>query len=225
MPAPVRVPKEALAEGSTDGAQARAANLPPGDWDGGERGIACHPDRVGEFQDGVGHAIDYAQALGCKQLNCLAGIAPVGVDAQQVHATFIDNLRFAAPKLAAAGIRLLVEPINTFDIPGFYLSRSSQAARLLDEVGSDNLFIQYDIYHAHRMEGALADTIARLLPKIAHMQLADHPGRHEPGTGEIDWRTLFAHIDRLGYDGWIGCEYKPAGATADGLGWIERLAH
>ena len=199
-------------------------NLPAGNWEAGERGIACHPDRIGEFQDGVGRAIEYAQALGCRQLNCLAGIAPAGVDAQKLRETFVDNLRFAAPKLKEAGIRLLVEPINTFDIPGFYLSRTDQAAHLLDEVGSDNLFIQYDIYHAQRMEGELANTIARHLPRIAHMQIADNPGRNEPGTGEINFAWLFQHIDRLGYDGWIGCEYKPAGRTGDGLGWIERLA-
>ncbi len=222
---PYAFPKEALAERLDRAGLVQVLhNLPAGDWAAGERGIACHPDRVGEFQDGVGRAIEYAQALGCRQLNCLAGIAPAGVAVERVHATFVDNLRFAAPKLAAARIRLLVEPINTFDIPGFYLNRTAQAAEILDEVGSDNLFIQYDIYHAQRMEGELANTIAKYLPKIAHMQLADNPGRNEPGSGEINWPFLFGHIDRLGYDGWIGCEYKPAGMTTDGLGWIGRLA-
>ncbi|QDF96309.1 hydroxypyruvate isomerase [Azoarcus sp. DD4] len=199
-------------------------NLPAGDWAAGERGIACHPDRVGEFQDGVGRAIDYARTLGCKQLNCLAGIAPAGVAADTVHETFIANLRFAADQLKEAGIRLLMEPINTFDIPGFYLNRTEQAARILDEVVSDNLYIQYDIYHAQRMEGELGNTIARHLPRIAHMQLADNPGRNEPGSGEINYAWLFRHIDRLGYDGWIGCEYKPANGTREGLGWIKALA-
>jgi hydroxypyruvate isomerase len=199
-------------------------NLPPGDWEAGERGIACHPDRVGEFQDGVGRAIDYATTLRCTRINCLAGIAPVGVDADKVHATFVDNLRFAAARLKEAGIRLLVEPINTFDVPGFNLNRTAQAVALLDEVGDDNLFVQYDIYHAQRMEGELGNTIARFLPRIAHMQLADNPGRNEPGTGEIDFAWLFRHIDRLGYDGWIGCEYRPAAGTVAGLGWIEALA-
>jgi hydroxypyruvate isomerase len=195
-------------------------NLPAGDWAAGERGIACDPSRVGEFQDGVGRAIEYARTLGCPQLNCLAGIAPVGVPAGQAHETFVANLRFAAAKLKAAGIRLLVEPINTFDIPGFYLNRSAQAAAILDEVGSDNLFIQYDIYHAQRMEGELANTIAKHLPRIAHIQLADNPGRHEPGSGEINYRFLFDFIDRSAYDGWIGCEYKPAATTREGLGWM-----
>jgi hydroxypyruvate isomerase len=221
---PYAFPKEALAERlDRHGLVQVLHNLPAGDWDKGERGIACHPDRVGEFQDGVGRAIDYAKALGCKQVNCLAGIAPAGVSADTQRQTFVDNLRFAAGKLKEAGIRLLVEPINTFDIPGFYLNRTAQAAEILDEVASDNLFIQYDIYHAQRMEGELGNTIAKYLPRIAHIQLADNPGRHEPGTGEINYPWLFRHIDGLGYDGWIGCEYKPAAKTSEGLGWIEAL--
>lgn len=200
-------------------------NLPAGNWAGGERGIACLPDRVDEFQEGVGRAIEYATALNCKQVNCLAGITPQGVDADKVKQVFVENLRFAAAKLKEANIRLLVEPINTFDIPGFYLNRTEQAAELLDEVGSDNLFIQYDIYHAQRMEGELANTIKKHLPRIAHIQLADNPGRNEPGTGEIDYEWLFKFIDATSYDGWIGCEYKPAGNTNEGLGWIKALAN
>lgn len=199
-------------------------NLPAGDWDGGERGIACHPDRVGEFQDGVGRAIEYATALGCKQVNCLAGIAPAGVDPEKTRETFVANLRFAAGALKEAGIRLLIEPINTFDIPGFYLNRTAQAIALIEEVGSPNLYLQHDIYHMQRMEGELANTIAKHLPKIAHMQIADTPGRHEPGSGEINYAWLFRFIDQLGYDGWIGCEYKPAAGTREGLGWIKALA-
>ncbi|WP_415259002.1 hydroxypyruvate isomerase [Thauera phenylacetica] len=199
-------------------------NLPAGDWDAGERGIACHPDRVGEFQDGVGRAIEYATALGCRQLNCLAGIAPAGMDAAKVHETFVANLRFAAARLHEADIRLLVEPINTYDIPGFHLNRTAQAIALIEEVGSSNLWLQHDLYHMQRMEGELANTIAKHLPKIAHMQIADTPGRHEPGSGEINYAWLFRYIDQLGYDGWIGCEYKPAAGTREGLGWIEALA-
>jgi hydroxypyruvate isomerase len=195
-------------------------NLPAGNWAGGERGIACHPDRVGEFQDGVGTAIDYAQALGCKQLNCLVGITPTGAAAAKVHDTLVRNLQFAAAALERAGIALLIEACNTRDIPGFYLNRSQQAIDIIDAVGSENLFFQYDIYHMQIMEGNLAPTIERLLPRIRHMQLADNPGRHEPGTGEINYPFLFAFIDRLGYTGWIGCEYKPAGTTSAGLGWI-----
>ncbi|HJD43878.1 MAG TPA: hydroxypyruvate isomerase [Candidatus Paenalcaligenes intestinipullorum] len=199
-------------------------NLPAGDWAGGERGIACLPDRVSEFQEGVGRAIEYATALNCKQVNCLSGIAPQGVDADKVKQVFVDNIRFAADKLKDAGIRLLVEPVNTFDIPGFYVNRTEQAIALLDEVGSDNVYLQYDIYHAQRMEGELANTIQKHLARIAHIQLADNPGRNEPGTGEINYEWLFKFIDKLGYDGWIGCEYKPAAATTDGLGWIKALA-
>ena len=198
-------------------------NLPAGDWEAGERGIACHPDRVGEFQEGVGRAIDYGTALGCKQINCLAGIAPDGVADDMLRATFVSNLRFAAPRLKQAGMRMLIEPINTYDIPGFYLNRTEQAIGILDEVGSDNLFVQYDIYHAQRMEGELAKTIEKYLPRIAHIQLADNPGRHEPGTGEINYAWLFRFIDKTGYDGWIGCEYKPAAETRAGLGWIKAL--
>lgn len=191
-------------------------NLPAGNWEGGERGIACHPDRVAEFRDGVGRAIDYATTLGCRQVNCLTGIVPAGVDADKVHATVVDNLRFAAGQLKAAGIRLLVEPINTFDIPGFYLHGTAQAIALLDEVGSDNLFVQHDIYHMQRMEGELANTIAKHLPRIAHMQIADNPGRNEPGTGEINYRNVFRHIHEKGYTGIIGMEHGKAGDGKEG---------
>jgi len=196
-------------------------NLPPGDWDSGERGIACHPDRTGEFQDGVGQAIEYATALECGQVNCLAGIAPEGVDPDRLRTTLVDNLGFAADRLSSHGIKLLIEPINTRDIPGFFLNHTTQAMEIIDAVVSDNLALQYDIYHMQIMEGDLAPTIERLLGSIAHMQLADNPGRHEPGTGEINYPFLFQHIDRLGYEGWIGCEYKPATATDEGLAWVK----
>jgi hydroxypyruvate isomerase len=200
-------------------------NLPAGDWAGGERGIGCHPDRVGEFQDGVGKAIDYATALGCKQVNCLAGLTPAGVPAGRLQTTFVANLKFAAMKLKAAGIRLLIEPINTLDIPGFYLTHSRQALDLIAEVGSDNLFLQYDIYHMQIMEGDLARTMEKNLALISHMQLADNPGRNEPGTGEINYPFLFAHLDRIGYAGWIGCEYKPKTTIEAGLAWAEAYLH
>jgi hydroxypyruvate isomerase len=198
-------------------------NLPAGNWDAGERGIACHPDRVEEFRAGVGRAIACARVLGVGQLNCLAGKTPAGVPGGLLRSTFVDNLRFAAAELQAVGLRLLIEPINTFDIPGFYLNRTAQAADILAEVGADNAYIQYDIYHAQRMEGELAATVQKHLPRIGHIQLADNPGRNEPGTGEINWAFLFAHLDRIGYDGWIGCEYKPATTTEAGLGWRETL--
>ena len=194
-------------------------NLPAGDWDAGERGIACHPDRMYEFREGVAKAVSYATALGVEQLNCLAGKAPAGVGPDVLRKTFVENLRFAAAEFKKAGLRLLIEPINTFDIPGFYLNRTVQAIDILDEVGADNAFVQYDIYHAQRTEGELAATLQKHLSRIGHIQLADNPGRNEPGTGEINYPFLFAHIDRLGYAGWIGCEYKPATTTEAGLGW------
>ena len=198
-------------------------NLPAGDWDAGERGIACHPDRVEEFRQGVARAIEYAKVLGVQQLNCLAGKTPVGVDPKLLHATLVENLRYAAAELKKANLRLLIEPINTFDIPRFFLNTTKQAADILAEVAADNLFIQYDIYHAQRMEGELANTIEKNLSKIGHIQLADNPGRNEPGTGEINYPYLFKFLDRIGYHGWIGCEYKPATNTEAGLGWMKHL--
>ena len=172
-------------------------NLPAGDWAAGERGIACHPGRVAEFRQGVQRAIDYATALDCPRLNCLAG------------------------ELRARGITLLVEPVNEFDIPGFFLTRTQQALDLIDAVGSDNLKLQYDIYHAQRMEGELGETLRRHLHRIGHIQIADNPGRGEPGTGEINYCWLFRHLDALGWRGPIGCEYKPRTTTAEGLGWLK----
>jgi hydroxypyruvate isomerase len=201
-------------------------NLPAGDWAAGERGIAGLPGRTAEFRAGVARAIGYAHALGVPRLNCLAGVAPAGVDDGLVRRTLVDNLRHAAHELGAAGLQLLVEPINTFDVPGFAVSRSAQALALLDEVGADNAFLQYDVYHAQRMEGELAATLRAHLPRIGHVQVADNPGRHEPGTGEIRFGFLFDELDALGYAGWVGCEYRPATNTEAGLGWLRpHLAH
>jgi hydroxypyruvate isomerase len=199
-------------------------NLPAGNWEAGERGIACLPDRIGEFQEGVGRAIDYAKALKVPQLNCLVGIPGPGVDAGRAHATMVDNLRFAAGALKQEGIKLLVEPCNSYDIPGFALNRSSEALDVIRAVSSDNLFLQYDIYHMQRMEGELAATIEKNLASIAHIQLADNPGRNEPGTGEINYPFLFNLLDSLGYEGYIGCEYKPRTTTVAGLDWVQRVA-
>jgi len=194
-------------------------NLPAGSWAAGERGIACLPDRIGEFQDGVGRALEYARALGCRQLNCLVGLTPAGVDTERVGRTLVDNLRFAADELGRAGIRLLVEPGNSKDIPGFHLDRVDKVVAVLDEVGSPNAFLQFDFYHQQRMDGELLATYRRLKDRIEHVQIADNPGRNEPGTGEINYPVLFEALDREGYPGWIGCEYKPKAATSAGLGW------
>ncbi len=221
---PYAYPQDALAERlGRYGLKQVLHNLPAGDWAKGDRGIASDPARVGEFQDSVGKAIDYARALGCPQVNCLAGIVRPDADAEKARSTFVANLRFAADKLAAVGIRLLIEPINTFDMPGFFLSHTKQALDIIRDTGSSNVHVQYDIYHMQRMEGELANTIRANLAKIPHMQLADNPGRNEPGTGEINYRFLFGFVDSIGYDGWIGCEYKPKGSTDEGLGW--RRAH
>jgi hydroxypyruvate isomerase len=195
-------------------------NLPAGDWSAGERGIAIFPERVREFREGVEKAIEYARELGCHQLNCLAGIRESGEDESTYRRTFVENLRYAAQELAKQGIRLLAEPVNTRDIPRFFLTGTEQAAQIIKDVGSDNLFIQYDIYHMQVMEGDLASTIRKHLARIAHLQLADNPGRNEPGTGEINYPFLCRYLDEIGYRGWVGCEYKPKTTTAEGLAWF-----
>lgn len=195
-------------------------NLPAGDR--GERGIGCLPARVAEFRDGVGQAIDYAKALGCTRMNCLAGVAPAGMAGATLRETFISNLRYAAFELGREGMTLLVEPINTRTLPGFYLQHSGQAIAIMDAVGVANLKLQYDLFHMHIMEGDPARTIEANIARIGHMQVADAPGRHEPGSGEIDFPFLFGHIDRLGYRGWVGAEYEPAGRTEDGLAWARK---
>ena len=218
---PYPYPKERLAERLRQHGLVQVLhNLPAGDWSKGDRGIACLPARADEFRAGVAQAIAYATALGCKQVNCLAGVAPPEIPAADLRRTLVENLRYAAAELAKAGIKLLVEPVNTRDIPGFYLSRSAQAIELMDEVGSDNLFLQYDFYHTQIMEGDLVTTFQRLEDRIAHVQIADNPGRNEPGTGEINYPFIFATLDAEGYGGWIGCEYKPKTTTAEGLGWF-----
>ncbi len=196
-------------------------NLPAGNWGGGERGIACLPGREGEFQDGVAKGIEYATALNCPAVNCLVGLTPEGVKADLVEKTLVDNLRFAADALAKAGKKLLVEALNSKDIPGFHLVGSKSTMQLIEKVAHPNVLFQYDIYHMQRMEGDLINTIKALVASIGHIQLADNPGRHEPGSGEIHFGNLFKAIDDSGYQGWIGCEYIPAGDTAAGLAWLK----
>lgn len=197
-------------------------NLPAGDWASGDRGIASDPARIEEFQAGVGQAITYALALDVPRLNCLAGKLPRGVSPELGWTTLAGNLRFAAEALSAAGLTLLVEFINRKDIPGFFLHNSAQAVRLIDEVDRGNLLLQYDLYHAQREEGELAATLSALMPCIGHIQIADNPGRHQPGTGEINFPFLLREIDRLGYQGHVGLEYVPAPDTMASLGWIEQ---
>jgi len=197
-------------------------NLPAGDWAGGERGIACIPGREQEFQDGVGKAVEYAKALTCPRLNCLVGLTPENESDEAIQKTLINNLRFAADALEKEQIKLLVEPLNDKNFPGFHLVGSLQTIDLLDQIGHANIQLQYDIYHMQRMEGELINSITTLVDRVGHVQLADNPGRHEPGSGEINFENVFKAIDESGYSGWIGCEYIPAGDTEAGLGWLKK---
>ncbi len=196
-------------------------NLPSGDFAKGDRGIACLPERVGEFRDGVARAIEYARAVHCPRLNCLSGVIAQAAARERYHATLVENLAYAAAQLKTADIALMVEACNTRTVPGFFLHRTQQVLDAIDAAGVDNAYLQYDIFHMQIMEGDLAKTIERLLPRIGHMQLADVPDRHEPGSGEINFPWLLETIDRLGYRGAIGCEYNPRGDTLTGLAWAK----
>jgi hydroxypyruvate isomerase len=198
-------------------------NLPAGDWGAGERGIAADPARTAEFQAGVAEAIRYATALGAPRLNCLAGKANADFSPDAHWQTLVANVRFAGQALAEAGLKLLVEPVNHFDIPGFVLNTTAQGARLLEEVGLDNVYLQFDIYHVQREEGNITPSLRQHFTRIDHVQLADNPGRHQPGTGEINYPYLLAELDRLGYQGYVGCEYIPSPTTADSLSWIREM--
>jgi len=215
--------KEELQERlATNNLEMALHNLPAGHWGAGERGLACLPDRVSEFQDSVGLAIEYATALKCPRLNCLAGIPTVDVKQEDKFATLVSNVRFAAEATRKAGIMLLLEALNLYDMPGFCLSSTKQVLDVLKAVNHPNVYIQYDIYHMQIMEGNLTKTIGQNIERIAHMQLADVPGRHEPGTGEINYEFLFRAIDEMGYKGWIGCEYNPLGATESSLSCVKK---
>jgi hydroxypyruvate isomerase len=202
------------------GVQVVLHNTPPGDAQRGEHGTACLPGREQRFRDDLERAIAYAQAAGCSSLHCLAGKLSAG-DAGG-HLTYVANLKYAAGRLRREGMRALIEPLSARTLAGYFLTGSAQAARVLDEVGAGNVLLQYDVFHMQLLEGNLAATIERLLARIGHMQLADAPGRDEPGNGEINFDFLLAHIDRLGYSGWVGCEYNPRGDTVEGLKWAQR---
>jgi hydroxypyruvate isomerase len=198
-------------------------NLPAGSWAAGDRGLACDPGRVPEFRDGIARAVEYAAALGCTQVHAMAGLRPAGVPEDLLRATYLENLRHAGRALGRAGLRLLVEAINDRDMPGYYLTTSAQAFELMDAAGIPDLLFQADVYHLHVMGEDVAATLERRLGRIGHVQIADAPGRHEPGTGEIDFPALFRQLDASGYRGWVGCEYRPRAGTAAGLGWREEL--
>jgi len=219
---PYALAASAIAERAREaGVEVVLHNLPAGDAARGDRGIACRPERVAEFRDGVERALEYAQAVRCARLNCLAGVVAPGAPRGRHFDTLVENVRFAAARLKACGIALTLEPINTRTVPGFFLSTTRQALEVLDAAGADNAFLQYDIFHMQIMEGDLARSIERLLPRIGHMQLADVPDRHQPGSGEINFDFLLRHIERIGYAGWIGCEYNPLGDTVEGLAWAK----
>jgi len=219
FPYPFGSAKEIAERARAAGVEVVLHNLPAGDAAKGDRGITCQPDRVNEFREGVDRAIEYAKAVGCPRLNTLAGIRPESLAVDKAQHTLVENLRYAAGKLKAAAMTLLTEPCNPRTIPGFFLNSSTQALVAIDAAGADNLLLQYDVFHMQIVEGDLAKTIERLLGRIGHIQIADVPDRNEPGTGEINFPWLLAHIDRLGYKGWIGAEYIPKGDTVEGLKW------
>ena len=217
---PYAEPADAIAEQlEQHGLEQVLFNFPPGNWERGDRGIAGLPERIGEFRDNAGRGFEYAQATGCKRLHAMAGVA--AGQAVQAHIdTYIDNVRFIADQAAPLGIDIMIEAINSrVDLPGYIIDTTDKVLAVMRAVDRPNVKIQFDIYHMQIMHGDLARSIERLLPSIGHMQLADNPGRNEPGSGEIDYPWLLERIDALGYDGWIGCEYKPRALTADGLGW------
>lgn len=198
-------------------------NLPAGDWANGDRGIAVDPSRREEFRSGVAQAVEYAQALRCTQLNCLAGKLPDGVNSEEAWQVLLENVRYAASTLQSYGITLLVEPCNSYDIPGFFLNSIDAGMKLIEEAGSSNLRLQFDFYHAQRMQGELLNTFHRCSSVISHVQIADNPGRHEPTTGEIHYANVLQAVQRSGYSGYVGLEYIPSSTTTDSFGWIEQL--
>jgi len=204
-------------------------NAPPGDWEAGERGMACLPGREAEFRDGIQRALDYAQILACPRIHVMAGIVPADQDRDSLRPRYEANLAWAAEQAAAAGVDVLIEPINSRDMPGYFLSRQDQAHAIVQAVGTANLKVQMDLYHCQIMEGDLAMQLRRHLPtgRVGHIQIAGVPERHEPDQGEINFPYLFALLDTLGYTGHVGCEYRPrrgavAGGTTAGLGWLPR---
>jgi hydroxypyruvate isomerase len=195
-------------------------NLFPGDWHGGERGMACHPGREAEFMSSLDRALPYARATGCRQLHVMAGRRVEGVTDREAHETYVRNLRWAARHASDEGLSLLIEPINPRDMPGYFLNRQQQAHDVVAEVGASNLRVQMDFYHCQIVESDLVRRLERHIAGVGHIQIAGVPDRHEPDHGEISYPFIFERLDALGYDGWIGCEYRPRGGTSEGLGWV-----
>ena len=199
-------------------------NAPPGDWAAGERGIACLPGRDAEFREAIARALDYARALRCPRVHVMAGLAPAGVPRATLRGLYVERLRYAAEAGATAGVTMLVEPINTRDIPGFFLNRQDDAHAIVAEAGATHLKVQMDLYHCQIVEGDVATKIRQYVPSgnVGHVQVAGVPERHEPDVGEVNYPYLFDALDAAGYDGWVGCEYRPRAGTSAGLGWLKR---
>ncbi len=198
-------------------------NMPPGDWANGERGLASLPGRQSEFREGVKRALDYANTLDCRHVHCMAGIVPADVSPVTAAATYATNLAWATEQAKPAGVKLVIEPINHRDMPGYFLNTQAQGAAVIEAIGRDRLGLQFDVYHVQITEGDITKRLETFMPVIAHIQIADVPARNEPGTGEIGWSYVFRRMDELGYQGWVGCEYRPAGETVAGLGWRQRF--
>jgi hydroxypyruvate isomerase len=220
---PYEVPAKAIRE-RLDGAglQQILINTDAGDRAGGERGMACIPGREREFRESLHRALDYAAALDCKLIHVMAGITPEGVPYDRAAALYAIHLAWAAELAQAAGVCLVIEAINHHDVPGYFLQTQEQAAAFIAAVGDDRVRLQFDLYHCQTAQGDVTRRLEALLPLVAHIQIADVPGRNEPGTGEIGWEFLFGRIEGLGYQGWIGCEYRPKGDTKTGLAWRRR---
>ena len=215
-------PEEVVGRLKRNGQSLALFNTVPGDWAGGERGLAALPGREQEFRDGVDQAIVYAKATKCPLLHTMAGLWPEGRDKTEGERVYIDNLRWAADRVAAAGLTAVIEPINTRDIPGYFLNYTAEAMAILERVGRPNLKLQLDLYHVQIMEGDLATRVRALAGAYPHVQIAGNPGRHEPDVGEINYPYLFDLLDEIGYRGWIGCEYRPKSDTSAGLGWAKK---
>ncbi len=195
-------------------------NGPPGNWAAGERGIASLPGREEEFRQSIAKALEYVQVIGNETLHVMAGLTVAGVDRARQRAVYMNNLAYAAEQAASLGVTIVIEPINTRDIPGFFLNRQDEAQAIRAELGKPNLKVQFDLYHCQIVEGDLATRLRRDMPTVGHIQIAGVPERHEPDTGEVNYNYLLGLIEELGYAGWIGCEYRPAGETSAGLGWF-----
>jgi hydroxypyruvate isomerase len=210
---------------STHGLQQVLFNAPPGDWDAGERGTGCLPGREEEFRDGVRVALEYAAVLGCPRVHVMAGLVPDGADRDRLRKTYVANLAWAADMAAQTGVDVLIEPINGRDMPGYFLRRQQEAHAIVAEVGAVNLKVQMDLYHCQIVEGDLSARLQEYLPtgRVGHLQIAGVPQRHEPDDGEVNYPFLLRLVDSLGFDGWVGCEYRPRAGTSDGLGWLRGL--